>query len=142
VECLVPAAAASGDSYLAVLRARVRERIGKVLPFFERHLLVLASPHDGLAPELSASEPSLAPPEPLPASPMAAALTSDLPRPLAVAGTPHATGMKNLVLASVENLPGLGREGEFVSAWGAARLIAGPQPKREAGRREIVIEDV
>jgi hypothetical protein len=72
---------------------------------------------------------------------MAAALTSDLPRALAVAGTPHATGIKNLIVASGENLPGLGREGDFVSAWGAARLIAGPQPRRETSRREIVIED-
>jgi phytoene dehydrogenase-like protein len=141
VECLVPAAAASGEQYLAVLRARLRERIGKVLPFFERHLLVLASPHDGLPPELSAAEPSLEPPDPVPAMPMTAALTSDLPRALAVSGTPHATGIKNLYLASGENLPGLGREGDLVSAWGATRLIAGPQPRKEASRREIVIED-
>jgi hypothetical protein len=139
VECLVPAAAASGEQYLAVLRARLRERLGKVLPFFERHLLVLASPHDGLPPELSAADAS--PAEPIPPTPMAAALTSDLPRALGVAGTPHATGIKNLIVASGENLPGLGREGDFVSAWGAARLIAGPQPRRETSRREIVIED-
>jgi hypothetical protein len=141
VECLVPAATASGEQYLAVLRARLRERLGKVLPFFERHLLVLASPHDGLPPELSAADASLEAPAPIPPTPMTAALTSDLPRALAVAGTPHATGIKNLYLASGENLPGLGREGEFVSAWGVVRLIAGPQPRREAGRREIVIED-
>jgi len=141
VECLVPAAAASGEGYLAVLRARLKERIGRILPFFERHLLVLASPHDGLPPELSAAEPSLEPPEPIPATPMAPALASDLPRALAVGMAPHATGIKNLYLASVENLPGLGREGEFVSAWGAARLIAGPRPKQEANRREILIED-
>jgi len=141
VDCLVPAAAASGEGYLAVLRARLRDCIGRVLPFFERHLLVLASPHDGLPPELSHSEPSLEPPEAIPATPMTPALTSDLPRALAVAGAGHATGIKNLILANGENLPGLGREGDFVSAWGAARLIAGPQPKREANRREILIED-
>lgn len=141
VECLVPAAAASGEGYLAVLRARLKERIGRVLPFFERHLLVLASPHDGLPPELSEAEPSLEPPEAIPPTPMAPALTSDLPRALAVGVVPHATGIKNLLLASSENLPGLGREGEFVSAWGAARLIAGPRPKAEANRREILIED-
>ena len=70
-----------------------------------------------------------------------AALTSELPRTLAVAGVPHASGIKNLTLASAENLPGLGREGELISAWGAARLIAGPQPRRETSRREILIED-
>jgi hypothetical protein len=141
VDCLVPAAAAAGEGYLAVLRARLRERLGRLLPFFDRHLLVLASPHDGLPPELSPEEPSIEPPAPVPATPMTPALTSDLPRALAVAGAPHATGIKNLTLASAENLPGLGREGELVSAWGAARLIAGSQPKREANRREILIED-
>jgi hypothetical protein len=139
VDCLVPAAAAAtGAGYLGVVRARVRERLARLIPFFDRHLLVLASPHDGLAPELPDGEPAA---EPVPASPMTGAVTSDLPRTLAVAGAPHATGLKGLTLASTENLPGLGREGELVSAWGAARLIAGPQPKREANHREILIED-
>src|SRR5204863_2537183 len=101
----------------------------------------LASPHDGLPPELREAQPSTDPAEPIPATPMTPALTSDLPRALAVAGAPHATGIKNLTLANSENLPGLGREGDFVSAWGAARLISGPQPRREANRREILIED-
>jgi hypothetical protein len=141
VECLVPAAAAAaGEGYLGVVRARVREQLGRVMPFFDRHLLVLASPHDGLAPELADGDASGPDPEPIPATPMTPALTSDLPRALAVAGAPHATGIKNLTLASGENLPGLGREGELVSAWGAARLIAGPQPRHEANRR-ILIED-
>jgi hypothetical protein len=139
VDCLVPAAAAAGPGYLGVVRARVRERLARLLPFFDRHLVVLASPHDGLPPEVPGAEAAL---DPLPVSPMAAALTSDLPRTLAVAGVPHATGIKNLTLASGENLPGLGREGELVSAWGAARLIAGPRAGgRETGRREILIED-
>jgi hypothetical protein len=139
VDCLVPAAAAAtGAGYLGMVRARVRERLCRLIPFFDRHLLVLASPHDGLAPEVPEGA---TPGEPVPASPMIAAVTSDLPRALAVDGAPHATGLKNLTLASAENLPGLGREGELVSAWGAARLIAGPQPKHEANHREILIED-
>jgi hypothetical protein len=142
VECLVPGAAlAAGPGYLGVVRARVRERLGRLMPFFDRHLVVLASPHDGLPPELPDRNPSLAPPEPIAATPMMAALTSDLPRALAVAGVPHATGIRNLTLASAENLPGLGREGELVSAWGAARLIAGPQTRREMSRHEVLIED-
>jgi hypothetical protein len=139
VDCLVPATAAtSGAGYLGVVRARVRERLARLIPFFDRHLLVLASPHDGLPPEVPDGQSA---PDPVPATPMTAAITSELPRTLAVAGAPHATGLKNLTVASTENLPGLGREGELVSAWGAARLIAGPQPKREANHREILIED-
>jgi hypothetical protein len=141
VECLVPAAAAAGPGYLAVVRARVRERLGRLLPFFDRHLLVLASPHDGLPPELPEAAPGAPAAEPIPATPMMAALTSDLPRALAVAGVPHASGIKNLTLASSENLPGLGLEGELVSAWGAARLIAGSQQRHDTSRPGILIED-
>lgn len=142
VECLVPATAASaGSGYLAVLRARIRKQLSQLLPFFERHLLVLASPHDGLTPDLGSSDKGGAAPDPIIATPMTAALACDLPRALGVAGIPHATGTKNLYLANSENLPGLGPEGEFVSAWGAARLIAGPRPRRETARREILIED-
>jgi hypothetical protein len=137
VECLVPAAASTGAGYLGAVRARVRERLNVVLPFYDRHLIVLASPHDGLPAEI----PGVEAPEVIVPSPMSPALTCDLPRVLSVAGAPHATGIKNLTLASAENLPGLGREGELISAWGAARLIAGPQPRREASRREILIED-
>jgi hypothetical protein len=141
VECLVPAAAAGAPGYLGVVRGRVRERLARLLPFFDRHLLVLASPHDGLPPELPDAPPGSSP-NPIPSTPMVASLTTDLPRALSISAVPHASGAKGLTLASAENLPGLGREGELVSAWGAYRLIAGPQPKREAARREILIEDV
>jgi hypothetical protein len=35
----------------------------------------------------------------------------------------------------------LGREGELIAAWGAARLIAGSQHKQETSRRGVLIED-
>jgi hypothetical protein len=142
IECLVPASAAESLGYLAVIRARVREEISRLLPFSDRHLWVLASPHDGLAPELG-----LEPDErrvaldPVPPVPMAPALSCDLPRMLGIGGAPVATGIANVYLASAENLPGLGREGDFVSAWGVARLIAEPGHRPGARRREILIED-
>jgi len=45
-------------------------------------------------------------------------------------------------LASYENLPGLGREGQFVSAWGVSRLIAAPLAHRTSRKREILIEEI
>jgi hypothetical protein len=143
VECLVPASAAQSLGYLAVVRARVREEIARLFPFFDRHLWVLASPHDGLAPELGLQAPGDNPDalDPVPPTPMAPALSCDLPRMLGIGGAPVGTGISNIYLASAENLPGLGREGDFVSAWGVARLIAQPGHRPGARRREILIED-
>ena len=64
-------------------------------------------------------------------------LSSDLPRVLEVGAAPHATGIANLHLASGDNLPGLGREGELCSAFGLAKLIAGSadgKPRARARR--------
>ncbi len=137
VECLVPAGAVSSSGALAVVRARVRERLRSVLPFYERHLLLLASPHDGLPPDLAPGEPAAAAVGP---SPMTPVFHCDLPRALGVEGAPHRTGLKNVYLAGAENLPGLGCEGDFISGWSVARLIAGPQPRRGLGRKEILLE--
>ncbi len=102
----------------------------------------MASPYDGLPPEVSRTRRPPSPPEPIAAIPMTAAVSCDLPRTLQVAGVPHATGIKNVYLAGTENLPGLGREGDFISAWGLVRLILGSQTRKDAGKREILIEDV
>src|SRR6185369_7065412 len=142
VECLVPAAAlTSGIGYLGLVRARVREHLREVLPDLDAHLVVLGSPHDGLPPEVPADRPPPAPVVPIAPSPMSAVLSSDLPRVLEVGAAPHATGTANLHLASADNLPGLGREGELVSALGLAHLIAGSAATRPATRKEILILD-
>jgi hypothetical protein len=103
----------------------------------------MASPHDGLAPELGLETMGEKPAtlDPVPPTPMAPALSCDLPRVLGIGGAPLATGISNIYLVNAENLPGLGREGDFVSAWGVARLIAQPGHRPGARRREILIED-
>jgi phytoene dehydrogenase-like protein len=135
VECLVPAAAALGGGYLAVVRARVREKLRKLLPGLDDNLLVLASPHDGLSPELPRRTA-----EPLPSIPMTPVFSFDLARTLGVGGATYSTGMKNVYLVGDETLPGLGREGDFLAGWGVARVITAQQPRRALQRREILID--
>jgi phytoene dehydrogenase-like protein len=140
VECLTPAAAVdAGPGYLRALRGRVRKQLGKLFPFLGQQLQLLASPYDGLAPEIpgAAKPPAALPPVPMP--PVYS--SAEGPRALDVAGLPHATGIKNLFLAGRENLPGLGIEGEFISAWGVARLVAGAHPKRDSFRREVLLNE-
>jgi phytoene dehydrogenase-like protein len=139
-ECLVPAPAAdSGPGYLRALRGRVRKQLGRLFPFFPRQLHVLASPFDGLPPELPGAA---APPAAIPPGPMPAVYGADGPRPMDLGGLPHASGIKNLYVAGRENLPGLGIEGELVSAWGVARLVTGgAQVKRDLLRREVLLSE-
>jgi phytoene dehydrogenase-like protein len=159
VECVVPAPPVdAGPGYLRALRARVVERLETLLPFFRRHLVVLASPHDGLPPELpdgaatararaaatSAAAParkSTPAPPAVPTMPLPPVYGAEGDSPFDVAALGHATGIKNLYLAGRENLPGLALEGELVSAWGVVRLVAGGQPKRDPLRREVLISE-
>ncbi len=138
VESLVPAAAVeAGPGHLAALRGRVREQLGRLMPFFDRHLIVLASAHDGLPPEIPGASGRLAP---VPPQPMAPAYSAEHVRAFDPGGVGHAAlGIKNLYLVGRENLPGLGMEGDFVSAWGLARLLTTSRPRRDVLRRPILV---
>jgi hypothetical protein len=141
-ECLVPAAAvATGPGHLALVRARLRERLGALLPFLDAGLVVLASPHDGLAPELPRGGEDAPLPAALPATPMDPVLTCNLPRTLEIAAAPHAVGLRATLLANREVLPGLGEEGDYLTALGAARLLQEELPMRGTRRREILIRE-
>ncbi len=147
VECDVSAHLVdAGPSYLRALRGRVVHTLGQLLPDLERHLILRASPYDGLPPERAGglggggatsgpkTPPLFAvPPPPTPPVLYARAASG----PLDVVGLPHATGIKNLLLVGRENLPGLGVEGELVGGWGAARLV-GDGPVRRLRRRTLL----
>lgn len=141
VECLVPAAVVEREpAYLSVVRSRMRVHLANLVPSLEEHLLAVASAHDGLAPEvLRSNERTTGSYGPIPARPMPAVLNSDLPRSLDVGAVLHETPIKNLHIASAENLPGLGVEGDFISAWGVARLINGAVRKRMGVVRRAVL---
>jgi hypothetical protein len=53
------------------------------------------------------------------------------PRSLGIGGLPHSTGVRGLLLASRQVLPGLGLEGELQAGWGAARLVLAKEKKRD-----------
>src|SRR6185295_10514870 len=129
----------AGAGTVRALRGRVRKQLGKLFPFFPENLLVMASPFDGLPPEIPGTQkpPAAIPPIPMPRVYSAA----EGPRAFDLLGLPHTTGIKNLYVAGRENLPGAGVEGEMVSAWGVARLVAGTSPKRDTGRREVLLNE-
>jgi phytoene dehydrogenase-like protein len=143
VECVVSAHLVdAGPSYLRALRGRVVHTLAGLFPELERHLIVRASPYDGLPPERGAAEgapvagksPPATVSQPPTPPPLYARTASG---PLDLLGLPHATGIKKLLLVGRENLPGLGLEGELVASWGAARLVGGG-PVRRLRRRTLL----
>ena len=64
---------------LRVLRTAVRQQLDKLLPFVDRHLLLVHSPHDGIAPEGVDGASGPAPP-PLPMEPIWAMPKDDRPQ--------------------------------------------------------------
>ncbi|HEY7374148.1 MAG TPA: hypothetical protein VIF57_18445 [Polyangia bacterium] len=141
VECGVPAHLAdAGASYLRSLRGRLTHVVRRLFPGFAQHLVVLASPHDGLPPEHRGTPvPETTPPAGQAALPPPALVSLPAPRPLDIIGLPHATAVKNLYLVGRENLPGLGLEGELVSGWGVARLVSARPARRHLLPRRILI---
>jgi hypothetical protein len=123
VEALAKDPSSSG---LAALRQQILEHVDAILPFVDRHLLLVHSPHDGVAPERDDGSHPAPPPVP-----MDALWTMPGPRPLGVCGLPHATGIKHLLFASRQVLPALGLEGELATGWAAARLVLQGERKRD-----------
>jgi phytoene dehydrogenase-like protein len=115
---------------LKSLRTAVRQHLDKLLPFVDRHLLLVHSPHDGIAPEGVDGERGQAPP-PLPMEPIWSMPPDQVDRALGFCGLPHNTGIKHLLLASRQVLPGLGVEGELAAGWAAARLVLQTERKRD-----------
>jgi hypothetical protein len=113
---------------LVALRQQIRTHLTRLLPFVDRHLLLVHSPHDGVAPEGIDGERASAPPTLVPMDPV---WHLPQPRPLGFCGLPHATGIKHLLLASRQVLPNLGIEGELAAGWAAARLVLQTERKRD-----------
>ena len=114
---------------LAALRAGVRAHLAKLLPFVDRHLLCVHSPHDGLPPEgLSESAPAPS------VRPMDAMWSPPFPRVLGVCGLGYDTGLRGLLLAGRQALPGLGLEGELEAGAHVAKVVsAGSRKRVDAG---------
>jgi phytoene dehydrogenase-like protein len=110
---------------LARLRKGVRAHVDALLPFVARHFLCVHSPNDGIAPEgVTETAPPPRPLEPLWSVPT--------PRLLGVCGLGYDLGIKGLLLAGRQTLPGLGVEGELEAALRVAKLVAGASKKRDA----------
>ncbi|MDQ3368330.1 MAG: hypothetical protein M3680_23130 [Myxococcota bacterium] len=130
-----------GDRCMA-LRAGLWKKLGDVMPFFERHLVLAHSPFEVRAPQVPGGRGSYDVPRNLPLAmtpvwsgkAMATAIDQ-----IAGGSLPYITGLKNLTLTGEQILPGLGLEGALAAGWSAAKIacaIAGK--KKDYLRDEIV----
>jgi hypothetical protein len=124
---------ASSPDKLGPLRKAIREHVDALMPYLGEHLLLVHSPHDGVAPEGD---------EKIEGMPLRIDMEPVWSMPgehaLGICGLPHATGIKHLLLASRQVLPGLGLEGELTAGWGAARLVLQTERKRDLVKGEVL----
>ena len=108
------------DAAMRELRGKLLGRLEEVMPFSREHVLLSHCPH--------LDEPIVAPPEPL--------YASTLPSALGVGALPYDLGVRGVVSASAQNLPGLGVEGAFAAGWSAARIVS-----HAAGKKKDYLKD-
>jgi hypothetical protein len=123
------------DARAFVLRAVLEE-----LPFLDRHLVVVDSPHDGLPVwcfephrrDLDRASFGLPAQEP-----MLRQLEVDPPGYLGLAGEPVRGPIEKTLLLGRSVLPGLGQEGELLAAWAAAKLVTKSDRRKAMMRRDM-----
>jgi phytoene dehydrogenase-like protein len=115
----------------SALRAGLWKRLGDVMPFFEKHLVLAHSPFEPNPPHVPGGRGSY-----------------DVPRNLPLAMAPvwqdneHATyltGLKNLTLTGEQILPAYGTEGALVSGWSAAKIACALAGKKKDYLRDEVV---
>jgi hypothetical protein len=135
-EILLPDRGALGlrDARAFVLRSILTE-----LPFLDRHLVLVDSPHDGLPVwsfdpsrrELDRRALGLGAQEP-----MVRQLEVDPPGYLRIGGEPVRGPLERTLLVGRSVLPGLGQEGELLAAWSATGLVTKGDRLRSLMRRD------
>lgn len=130
---------------LTLLEARdaVLATLYEHLPFVDRHVRVIDSPHDGLplwdfTSGTKKEIDRIHLPETAPgAEPMQWQWTVDPPGYLELAGEPVRGPIAGSYLVGPSVLPALGQEGELIAAWGAARIITKKDRTRQRMRRQM-----
>jgi phytoene dehydrogenase-like protein len=123
---------------LMALRAGIWKRLGDVMPFFERHLVLAHSPFEATAPHVPGGRGSYDVPRNLPL-PMSRIWRGQLAQTADIGALPYQTGLKNLTLTGDQILPVLGIEGSLAAGWSAAKVacaIAGK--KKDYLQNEVV----
>lgn len=122
----------------AALRGALWQRLGDVMPFFERHLVLAHSPFEAAAPQAPGGRGSYDVPRNLPLA-MAPIWRGQLAQTADTGALPYQTGMKNLTLTGDQVLPSLGVEGALAAGWSAAKVACAIAGKKKDYLRDEVV---
>ncbi|AKT36125.1 NAD(P)-binding protein [Chondromyces crocatus] len=128
-----------GQLGLRDARQVVLDALTAELPFLERHLLLVDSPHDGLPAWVyeDGRRRLVERGNVKGAEPMMRQLEVDPPGYLGLSGEPIRGPIERTLLVGRTVLPALGQEGQLLAAWGAARLVTRTDRRRERMRRDM-----
>ena len=112
------------------LRAALWKRLGDVMPFFDRHLVLAHSPFEIKPPHVPGGRGSY-----------------DVPRQLPLAMSPvwqgavdtYVIGLKNVTLTGEQVLPAFGVEGALTAGWSAAKVACALAGKKKDYLRDEVV---
>ena len=146
VEALIPAQRAD-EPMEGVGREKILDALGRSLPFLNRHLLAVDSPHDGRPLWLFENDAAGSPTKNVErvrlrgassaAEPMAVLWAVEGPSYLSLAGEPVRGPIGRSLLVGSSVLPALGQEGELLAAWSAVRVITRTDGQKERIRRSM-----
>ena len=122
----------------AALRASLWRRLGDVMPFFERHLVLAHSPFEATVPHVPGGRGSYDVPRNLPLAP-SPIWRGQLAQTAETGALPYTTGIKNLTLTGEQVLPNLGVEGALVAGWSAAKVACAIAGKKKDYLRDEVV---
>jgi hypothetical protein len=119
-------------------RASLWRRLGDVMPFFEKHLVLAHSPFEATPPQVPGGRGSYDVPKYLPLA-MTPVWKGTQPATADTAAASYVSGLKNLTLTGDQILPALGIEGSLVSGWSAAKVACALAGKKKDYLRDEVV---
>lgn len=125
----------------AALRTGLWRRLGDVMPFFERHLVLAHSPFEAAAPQVPGGRGSYDVPRnlPLAMTPVWSGTAETAVDRLSGGALTYTTGLKNLTLTGDQMLPALGLEGAMASGWSAAKVACAIAGKKKDYLRDETV---
>jgi phytoene dehydrogenase-like protein len=146
VSCLCPGDMTAGDARLPALREAVSAHLATLMPFHEPHLIAVDSPHEAQAAPL----PAAAGKGSAGGAAGGTAARGGRPFPLppiyrapdgfwGVGAINFRSPIKGLYLVGRQVLPGLGFEGDFLTAWSVARVVLESSGRKDLIGRQVLL---